>query len=1559
MAKNSANFSGSVKKNQEKISVYSKQLESSEKQLVDYSSQIDTYKVKIKNKEEEILQLQEKKEKLTEKEKNDLKTLQDIKKNDEKILKDNEKAYARTSASIEKIKSKLGELEKVNQNILESTSEYDSTLRSIGSHYGEINSVYKESEKILEQSKNEIAGIISITGLLNSSNKDLVDGILKAQSGYRGITNEVVKNIGTLEDSESAFKKISYQIEDQKKLISGLSTELDKIDTSDATQLELAKDLKIQLNAQVDALGKMKNAAAGVSKEMQNLKFTADKISGTMLGGWIDQFLNITKILGITDFGSIGEIFESIGKSDAQKTLKNLQDVSESVAQTNVPAPTAAEQPTPTMQMPESINANISTEGLEKQQTVAAEKNSNMLSRLNSITQKQSKKPAKVVQFDKKETKEPEVKIPPPDQTSIDNSKQITNVTNTTSVGETATPSIESGTKPLQDVGSIAQVQTEVDSTQKETEKAEVKDREFQKQETDVAGKTGNLIEKTAESAKGIPIFGEAIAGVAAAGVAAAALANEMQKFEDSLGAVTALYTAFTFTKEGFEELTQSVITGNGKIAESFKQSVRDTKEYRELQFDFTIGADVKERQNLESDYFNYSKGVFFDYYNYQNEVVKQNLDYELGLRRDALNFQFQQQSANLDAELEKRKTLAGSALKFIKDYSKISERALNAIGSSTKAIMDGMKKFGAVLETTPKELFSLLENAQGLAYSLGASADEVMNVGHLFKLTSNTSEEVGQRLVEGLKKVEGQNATSVFNEIAEASADIYRLMSATPNEIYKQTAALQKAGVKLTTMLKASDTMVLNYKDSIKAEMSLGAMMGRNISFNEARARLMSNDMAGAANAIRQQLAGIDVNQLNPFMKQELASATGLSMDQILEITQGKEIKTDEQKQLEQAEKTGEAIARGVLRQDIANQGAKLALEQAQRKQMLELEQSQRLVTLRLEQKQRLEQIPVEAAYRFYWDKVYSKKFAEENMNMGVLKDILTDISTAGGIGTGGALKTGGRDLLNELETQQFGVGGVGGDVMQNLRTMGINYQTTPGGQISIPNIQGGQLQTQNIQGGQFSPGIGQLNPQLQVLGSTIIELDNKVNQMGIRSTDPRYSEWLLGSHDIANKYKGGKNPEKATQEYIEFFVKTFGEQATSIQISDFSNERQSISIQKSNIDRQVDIAKHIAKDQYKNPRAYMKYKQDFNVSDEEEKKANELVSRISRGKGRGSETQLNEKAVNELYLNLNKMETSLAIKQQELLKSQIVLLDAQLKQGVITREQYNSKMEELKNSFPSSINVNVTKDGDKPTTGDTNRIPGGGYNPPVVTKDNFKDYMWGGPFGAGVGITTGFGMGGTQTVTGGTNNGSAQGPTGNTTPAFVTGFNTYTPSQPDVTASNTSTTSTETTNTSNVESILTIISENIAAIKTLIETPSATGDNKEVVTILNRIQSEANTRGILMYTKQIDQNGNLQRIVTRTETTAAQTQAANTNITYIKDNTVVPIKASTTLQEEMLVLLDQQTKILALISDNTTPTGKTPVINLDGAKISKNIVDRAAIDKTFNASNRVSYAR
>ena len=118
-----------------------------------------------------------------------------------------------------------------------------------------------------------------------------------------------------------------------------------------------------------------------------------------------------------------------------------------------------------------------------------------------------------------------------------------------------------------------------------------------------------------------------------------------------------------------------------------------------------------------------------------------------------------------------------------------------------------------------------------------------------------------------------------------------------------------------MSQMMKASDSMVLNYKDSIKAEMSLSAMLGKNVNLSEVRARLMSGDQAGAASALKTQLGGMDIGAMNPFQKQALTQATGMDISALMGLQAGKEGAVNGP--LTENAKAGKAFADGALQQE------------------------------------------------------------------------------------------------------------------------------------------------------------------------------------------------------------------------------------------------------------------------------------------------------------------------------------------------------------------------------------------------------------------------------------------------------------------------------------------------------------------------------------------------------------------------------------------------------------------------------------------------------------------
>ena len=488
--------------------------------------------------------------------------------------------------------------------------------------------------------------------------------------------------------------------------------------------------------------------------------------------------------------------------------------------------------------------------------------------------------------------------------------------------------------------------------------------------------------------------FGAGMMGKAMGGLGS--FAGGLLRFAGPIGAIAGIAKmAFDFwdsggvakLKVGAKMLTGNKMMGKDDIA-NVQKDLEGTEQMRKLNAEYNYKVPMQLRQQAADDMLNYNKSIEQDKLSYDQSLVKDKLEYEMGKRKDAVQFQFQQAMETLDAEMSKRKDIQASGMSFINQYSTISERALKAIGSSTKMIVEGISKFQQIFGGSVKESFQLSENAQGLAYHFGVGADDVQNMTNLFRLMGKTTAKTAQNLINGITKFADANLLApqaIFNQIKDAGEDIYKFSSGTAENFVKQAGLLTKMGASMSQMMKASDSMVLNYKDSIKAEMSLSAMLGKNVNLSEVRARLMSGDQAGAASALKTQLGGMDIGAMNPFQKQALTQATGMDISALMGLQSGKggglsgELKAEETK--------GKIFADGALKQDIANAGAKMKLEQEQRGKMLAFEQRQRLIMLTLEQAQRLDGIFLEQKYRaIYAEKGY--KDAKEAMAVDMIAE-------------------------------------------------------------------------------------------------------------------------------------------------------------------------------------------------------------------------------------------------------------------------------------------------------------------------------------------------------------------------------------------------------------------------------------------------------------------------------------------------------------------------------------------------------------------------------------------
>lgn len=175
------------------------------------------------------------------------------------------------------------------------------------------------------------------------------------------------------------------------------------------------------------------------------------------------------------------------------------------------------------------------------------------------------------------------------------------------------------------------------------------------------------------------------------------------------------------------------------------------------------------------------------------------------------------------------------------------------------------------------------------MAQRTGQSTESIASINELFQRLDKVSEKTALNLQEGVRAMAdkaGVNLGSAMAEIAEASKDALSYQIKGSNQLAKQVIYAKSLGVSFNEVAKAGQNMVLNYKDSIKSEMSLSAMLGKNVNLSEVRAKFMSGDQEGAMKALQAQ--GLNPKDMNMFQQQALQQALGgMDLNSIQKISE------------------------------------------------------------------------------------------------------------------------------------------------------------------------------------------------------------------------------------------------------------------------------------------------------------------------------------------------------------------------------------------------------------------------------------------------------------------------------------------------------------------------------------------------------------------------------------------------------------------------------------------------------------------------------------------------
>jgi hypothetical protein len=183
------------------------------------------------------------------------------------------------------------------------------------------------------------------------------------------------------------------------------------------------------------------------------------------------------------------------------------------------------------------------------------------------------------------------------------------------------------------------------------------------------------------------------------------------------------------------------------------------------------------------------------------------------------------------------------------------------------------------------KATFGAQLNTNLMAINMGISGAEAAKLTGAFARLNGGSVQTAQNLADGAKemaKTAGVVPSKVMADLA-GSAEEFALYGKEGGKNLAQAAVqAAKMGVSLKTMTGVADNL-LDFENSINSELELGAMLGKNINLDRARALAYEGDIAGATQETLNALGGVEAfNQMDYFQKKKTAELMGVSVEEL-----------------------------------------------------------------------------------------------------------------------------------------------------------------------------------------------------------------------------------------------------------------------------------------------------------------------------------------------------------------------------------------------------------------------------------------------------------------------------------------------------------------------------------------------------------------------------------------------------------------------------------------------------------------------------------------------------
>tara|TARA_R100000008_G_scaffold86447_1_gene79586 strand:+ start:12992 stop:15094 length:2103 start_codon:yes stop_codon:yes gene_type:complete len=228
---------------------------------------------------------------------------------------------------------------------------------------------------------------------------------------------------------------------------------------------------------------------------------------------------------------------------------------------------------------------------------------------------------------------------------------------------------------------------------------------------------------------------------------------------------------------------------------------------------------------------------------------------------------------------------LLNSQTKGLKGDIAAVTKGTAGLGASMEDVGKAAAAFINEFEGIGKPSKEVLESTVALEKNFGVAAADGAKLNSIFQQLGGLSAEAAQYQVEfttQLAAAAGVAPSKVIKDIAENSEAAAMHFSGSVQDLTKAAVQAARLGTSIGQASKVAEGL-LDFNNSINAELEASAMLGQSVNFNRARELAATGDIVKSQQAVLDQIQGtIDLDNLNYFQKQKLAEAAGMEFSEI-----------------------------------------------------------------------------------------------------------------------------------------------------------------------------------------------------------------------------------------------------------------------------------------------------------------------------------------------------------------------------------------------------------------------------------------------------------------------------------------------------------------------------------------------------------------------------------------------------------------------------------------------------------------------------------------------------